>query len=200
MAEEPDDDVKAITTLISVLKPLEPQARVHILEFVFKRLGIALPVPAQPTPAAPSPIGSPVLPSTPPSPPPLSGTLIDIRAFADEKNPKTVNEKVAVVAYYLAHLAPATERRDQITADDIRPYFIQAGFELPSSSGSMTLTNAKNAGYLNALERGQYRLNAVGHNLVAHKLRVTDDGKRKSTRTAASRKGPRKKPRSKSRR
>jgi Transmembrane secretion effector len=38
----------------------------------------------------------------------------------------------------------------------------------------MTLTNAKNAGYLNALERGRFKLNPVGHNLVAHKLPSRD--------------------------
>jgi hypothetical protein len=198
MAEEADDDVKAITTLISVLKPLEPQARIHILDFVFKRLGISLPAAEPFTPAAPSPLAPPASPPTPPTPPTPAGTLVDIRGFADEKKPKTVNEKVAVVAYYLAHLAPAAERRDQITADDIQPYFIQAGFALPTSSGSMTLTNAKNAGYLNALERGQYRLNAVGHNLVAHKLPLADGSKRKNTKKAATKKVSKKKSRSKS--
>lgn len=34
----------------------------------------------------------------------------------------------------------------------------------------MSLQNAKNAGYLNVLDRGNYKLNAVGYNLVAHKL------------------------------
>jgi hypothetical protein len=190
MADEPDDDgVAAITTLMAVLRPLEPQARIDILDFVFKRLGISFPAAEQVAQAVPSPLVPPPpagLPLTPVAP---ALSIVDIRGFADGKSPKTVSEKVAVVAYYLAHLAPPAERRDQIGADDIQPYFIQAGFALPTSPGSMTLTNAKNAGYLNALERGQYRLNAVGHNLVAHKLPAAEGGgKRRNAKRAASKK------------
>jgi hypothetical protein len=36
-----------------------------------------------------------------------------------------------IMAYYLAHYAP--ERRDYITPDDIKKYFPQANFELPTS-------------------------------------------------------------------
>jgi hypothetical protein len=199
MVDELDDDVAAITTLISVLKPLEPQARIHILDFVFKRLGISFPAAERAAPAASSPL-QPAPAALPPVLGAPAGPTVDIRGFADEKNPKTVNEKVAVVAYYLAQLAPPAERKDQIGADDIQPYFIQAGFALPTSPGSMTLTNAKNAGYLNALERGQYRLNAVGHNLVAHKLPMTENSgsKRKNSKRAANKKAAKKKPRPKS--
>ncbi|HKA75299.1 MAG TPA: hypothetical protein VKE26_26085, partial [Xanthobacteraceae bacterium] len=69
-----------------------------------------------------------------------------------------------------AHLAPPDERRDYIVADDIRKYFLQAVFPLPSAPPHMTLVNAKNAGYLDARERGQYRLNPVGYNLITNKL------------------------------
>jgi hypothetical protein len=82
-----------------------------------------------------------------------------------------------VVGYYLAHLAPEQERRDHLVSDDIKTYFIQAGFQLPTGPPNRTLANAKNAGYLIALERGQYRLNAVGHNLVVHKLPSSEAGK-----------------------
>jgi hypothetical protein len=168
MPDEAEEEVKAISALISALKPLDPQARVHVLDFVVKRLGISLTPDVSavtPSSSALQTIAPPTIVSTaPPS------ATVDIRTFAREKNPKTVNEKIAVVAFYIAHLSPAQERRDYIIADDIKPYFIQAGLELPTSPGGVTLANAKNAGYLNALDRGQFRLNAVGHNLVAHKL------------------------------
>lgn len=173
MSDETDDDVKAISTLISVLKPLDKDARVHVLEFVLKRLGIVLTGgPAAPahTPGAPDINPTPANPSARPG---LSGT-VDIRSFAVEKNPQTVNEKVAVVGYYLAHLAPPNERRDHIVADDIETYFIQADFHLPSATPNVTLTNAKNAGYLNSSDRGQFKLNSVGYNLVAHKLPASE--------------------------
>ena len=34
----------------------------------------------------------------------------------------------------------------------------------------MTLVNTKNAGYLESRGDGRYSLNAVGHNLIVHKL------------------------------
>lgn len=178
MAE--DEVVKAISTLMDALTPLDKEAREHALDFVMKRLGISLS-------AAPAPIQHPGLPTqptpiTPTTPPIPDQPGQDIRSFAALKSPKTMNEKVAVMAYYLAQLAPPAERRDYITPEDIKPYFIQADFELPTATGSMTLTNAKNAGYLNALERGQYRLNSVGHNLVAHKLPNKDAGARSTRR------------------
>jgi hypothetical protein len=173
MSDESEDDVKAISTLISALKPLDQNARVHVLEFVIKRLGISLTAEQ----AASAPSDAQAFSSTPPSPSPTTSTgVVDIRNFAAEKNPKTINEKVAVVGYYLAHLASPSERRDYLISDDIKTYFVQADFHLPTAPANMTLQNAKNAGYLNALDRGQYKLNAVGHNLVAHKLPSGETG------------------------
>jgi len=180
MADEPEgDDVKAISTLLSVLKPLNPDTRVLVLEFVLKRLGISLTSSgAEPPP--PKFTATEFNPTSAQRPPAQGHSgVIDIRSFAAEKNPNTVNEKVALIAYYLAHLAPPSERRDYLTAEDIEPYFIQAGFHLPTSPARITLSNAKNAGYLNASERGQYTLNSVGYNLVAHKLSGEETGERK---------------------
>jgi hypothetical protein len=58
-------------------------------------------------------------PATPPATPHRSPSgVLDIRGFAAEKNPKTVNERVAVVAYYLAHLAPEGERREYMVSEE----------------------------------------------------------------------------------
>ena len=178
MAE--DEVVKAISTLMEALTPLDPEAREHALDFVMKRLAINLSGPARGSFATPA-----AMPEHVPTPHPSAPTAgMDIRTFAGLKEPATLNETVAVMAFFLAQVAPPEERRDFITSDDIKPYFIQADFELPTGPTNMTLTNAKNAGYLNALERGQYRLNSVGHNLVAHKLpKKAGDAPRKSTRT-----------------
>lgn len=179
MAEE--EVVKAISTLIEALTPLDKEAREHVLEFVLKRLGIVL-FPAGHALQQPQLNPLDGIPSPPPTPPERRAEQTDIRSFAAAKQPQTLNEKVAVVAYYLTQLAPTAERRDYITPDDIKPYFIQANFELPTGPTNMTLTNAKNAGYLNALERGQYKLNSVGHNLVAHKLPSRDAPKRRTAK------------------
>jgi|HubBroStandDraft_6_1064221.scaffolds.fasta_scaffold1067320_1 hypothetical protein len=174
MSDKSQDDVKAISTLIAALKPLDQDARVHVLEFVVKRLGISLTgepnVPARRTGTAESNPAS-GSPSAPPS--------IDMRRFALEKSPQTVNEKVAVIGYYLAHLA--AERRDYLVSDDIETYFMQADFHLPAAPGSVTLANAKNAGYLSVQDRGRFKLSPVGYNLVAHKLPRGEVGEQKRT-------------------
>lgn len=184
MAE--DEVVKAISTLMEALTPLDKEARVHALDFVMKRLGISL-AGSQPARIEPLPAFSAPIAPLPPPPPDQPGP--DIRSFAAGKQPKTLNEKVAVMAFFLSQVAPTGERRDFITSEDIKPYFIQADFELPTGPANMTLTNAKNAGYLNALERGQYKLNSVGHNLVAHKL-----PKKEGASSAPRRNKPVKKP------
>jgi hypothetical protein len=78
----------------------------------------------------------------------------------------------ALVAYYLKHHAPPEERKDVIQREDIEKYFVQADFPLPKRP-DFTLPNAKNAGYFDAAERGSYKLNPVGHNLIAHGLAET---------------------------
>jgi hypothetical protein len=184
MADDDDneDDVKAIPVIIAALKPLNAESRIRVLEFVLKKLGVSLSANAPHTDALPAAPTTPL----PANPPPFG--VRDIRSFAAEKQPRTVNEKVAVIAYYLAHLAPEGERRDYLISDDIKPYFIQADFALPTAAPGMTLTNAKNAGYLNALDRGQYKLNAVGHNLVAHKLPGGEAGETKRASKPARKK------------
>jgi hypothetical protein len=79
MSEEQEDNVvKAISTLMSVLKPLDQDARIHVLEFIIKRLGIALGATITNKPDAPS------LNPTPPNPAVQAAPVgdVDIRSFA----------------------------------------------------------------------------------------------------------------------
>jgi hypothetical protein len=77
-----------------------------------------------------------------------------------------------LVAYYLAEVAPANDRKATIGTDDINKYFKQADYPLPGRP-RQTLFDAKAAGYLDSPSQGAYRLNPVGHNLVAHSLPAT---------------------------
>jgi len=164
MAERTSDDseLKAIAAVIDALTPLDDAARARVVDYVFRRLGLPRIAPLRPelgrsTPGA----GEPQLPP---------GTLADIRSLAAHKQPKSATEMAAVVAYYLSELAPASERKTEIRVEDIKKYFKQATFPLPGAAG-MTLTHAKNAGYLDVgSQRGRYKLNPVGYNLVAHHL------------------------------
>ena len=191
MTGDADDGVSAITTIIGALKPLDESTRTNVLEFVLKQLGINLGTGGAGLSGPASPGGVAYETAFPTQATPSradTSELDNIRTLADEKQPKTVNDKVAVLAYYLKSLAPAGERRDYVTSEDIPSYFPSAGFELPVAP-RMALTNAKNAGYLHALGNGQFRLNPVGHNLVTHKLPIGEkNGKARRKRTPAKKK------------
>lgn len=187
--ETEDEELAAIGAVLTALKPLKPEARNNVIEYVFRRLGIAAPIAVSPAqPVTPPPIAAmvPVVPSVQLSPP---TNPTDLRSLKEQKQPKTAGQMVAIMGYYLANLAPAGERRDYIVADDIKKYFPQANFPLPTGPHNMTLVHAKNAGYLDTIAAGQYRLNPVGHNLVTHKLPAGEGspparGKRRVKRAA----------------
>ena len=75
----------------------------------------------------------------------------------------------ALVAHYLAELAPLEDRKDTIDTSDVTNYSKQAGYPLPQRP-KQTLPNARAAGYFDLAGSGKYRLNPVGHNLVVHGL------------------------------
>ena len=181
-----DDGVSAITIIIAALKPLDESTRLNVLEFVVKQLGINRGGGSGLSASGPEPTTHETA-SRPLTPSQAETTELDIRSLADQKQPRTVNDKVAVLGYYLKNLAPIGERRDFVTSEDIPNYFPAAGFELPAAP-RMALTNAKNAGYLHALGNGQFRLNPVGHNLVTHELPLGDSGKSRRARRSATRK------------
>jgi hypothetical protein len=100
---------------------------------------------------------------------------------------------VAVLAYYVMHLAPVHERRDHIVAPDIRKYFTPAKFKLPPSNPNVTLVNVRSTGYLDSIGKGRYRLSSVGHNLLTHKLpggRGSESARRTRRATRAKRSSP----------
>jgi hypothetical protein len=185
MSESSEDEgVAAIATIYAALKPLDAKVRQHVLDYVLKRLEIQLDLKSEEE-RRDQTIENTLVKNRDRNAPADENKILDLRSLAQSKNPHTVNEKVALVAYYLKHHAPADERRDYIGSDDIARYFVEAGFELPTAPPSMTLTHAKNAGYLNQAERGQWRLNPVGHNLVAHKLPAEDSKPARRSKRAA---------------
>jgi hypothetical protein len=95
---------------------------------------------------------------------------IDIRSFFEEKHPSSDIEAAATAAYYNQYLAPEGSRRETIDSASLQEAFRLARRPLPART-IYTLTNARNAGYLDSVgEGGQFRLNAVGYNLVEHGL------------------------------
>lgn len=155
-----DKELQAIGSIMGLLTPLDEGERSRVLEYVLKRLEMAtIRTPGINQREIPN---SATASST-------SRTVTDIRTLTAEKQPRSVNEMVALVAYYLSELSSDGERSDTVNADTIRRYFKMAGFPLPSVLRNV-LPNASAAGYLENVSRGEYRLNPVGYNLVVHGL------------------------------
>jgi hypothetical protein len=176
MAEQIDQEIKAIKTVLKALEPLAPEVRTNVLQYVFRRLKIVLTGDQREGGLGATPRG----PSGTQAPQKVGeeqpGALIHIKDFKKAKNPRSAIEMAAVVAYYLQNIAPPKDRKDTITSKDLETYFKIAEFPLPGKP-QFTLPNAKNAGYLDAVGNGEYELNAVGHNLVVHSMPRATDGK-----------------------
>jgi len=178
-----EHEVEAIKGVLKALEPLEPDVRSHVLAYVINRLGIRLPSGQQASEQRASEAKAlpPQNTSAPPSAP------IHISELKESKKPKSASEMAALVAYYLSNLAPASERRETVNTKTLETYFKIADYPLPTKI-QFTLPNAKGAGYLDSMGNGEYKLNAVGHNLVVHSMPRAD-----GTRTTRKPKAPSKK-------
>lgn len=166
MSDTVDQEVEAIKSVLAALAPLSPKARVSVLEYAMKRLDI--------TPATVPRVSGLPPEQLPPAKEDVEGGVssedsLHIKEFKESKKPRSANEMAALVAYYLVNLAPQSERKDTVNQSDMETYFKIAGYPLPKQI-RVTLQNAKTAGYFDAAGSGEYRLNAVGHNLVAHSM------------------------------
>ena len=198
MATNVDSEIEAIRVVLSALEPLDPAARESVLDYVFKRLNIHVGSPAPPaTPEIPTATAAPV--ATPVQTP--APKQLHIKDFKEQKQPRSAIEMAALVAYYLENLAPETDRKNSVGTEDLDTYFKIAGFKLPAQQ-RFTLVNARNAGYFDSAGSGEYKLNAVGHNLVVHSMpRKGNEGatprkrstKKKSTKKATTKKKTNKK-------
>lgn len=173
MADQGDrnivDELAAIKAVVEALQPLGDGARRHVMAYVAEALGIRATSAAIGDPGRqPAPTTSGLAVAASEAVMPASAT-VDIRNLKEQKQPRTATEMASVVAYYLSELSPLEDRRAVVTAADIERYFKQANFRLPGRI-AQTLPDAARAGYFDTTGRGQYKLNPVGYNLVAHGL------------------------------
>jgi len=168
MAQKVDTEIEAIKTLLNTLTPLSPDARQAVIEYVLKRLDLPLSRVIAGMPASRASLVDRIDAALEParSEPDKAIHLKDLK---EQKKPKSAIEMAVLVAYYLSHVVPPKERKDAISTADVEMYFKIGGYKLPSAP-EFTLPNAKNAGYLDTVGRGEYRLNPVGYNLVVHSL------------------------------
>lgn len=163
MAEAVDPEIEAIRAVLAALSPLSEKARSSVLEYVTRRLEVqqgALRSLGAIASRATEGSGAPIATPEPPA---------HILQFKNLKRPRSANEMAAVVAYFLANIVASSERKATVNQKDMETYFKIAEFPLPQQL-RVTLANAKNAGYFDLVGDGEYRLNAVGHNLVAHSM------------------------------
>ncbi|MBL8572838.1 MAG: hypothetical protein JNM13_04100 [Hyphomicrobiaceae bacterium] len=177
----------AIDEIIAALSGMDAKAQIIAISAACQQLDISneIVTPTNSQGAASPQIGSNY---------PAVGThkiVSDIRSFAESKAPSSAKEMACIVAYYLDNMAAADETKSTIGAADIEKYFKQANYPLPQAVKQL-LPDAKNAGYFDSADRGTYKLNAVGHNLVAHTL-PRASGVQKSSLTASSRAKPKRK-------
>jgi hypothetical protein len=162
MADTVDKEIAAIKTVLGALEPLTSDVRANVLEYILKRLSIQLHSSASIQGAGA------VVPASVPTAA-AGGEPVHIEKLKETKKPRSVNEMAALVAYYLAEVAPLSERKAVVTTEDIRRYFKIARFPLPRQPRA-TLLNAKAAGYFDSAGSGEFRLNPVGYNLVVHAM------------------------------
>lgn len=163
MSESIDKEIGAIRTVLAALEPLLPEIRSNVLEYVMKRLGIRTPASMK----TPHLMDAPAIPVSQPTL--LPESAVHIKEFKSQKKPRSANEMAALVAYFLGNLVPQDSRKHSVNSKDIETQFKIAGFPLPGQIKA-TLANAKNAGYFDLVGEGEYKLNAVGYNLVAHSM------------------------------
>lgn len=93
---------------------------------------------------------------------------VDIKSFVNSKDPKNDTQLATTIAYYYAFKASDNNRKDSIGASDFLNAIRLLNRKRPSSTPLQVLANAKNLGYLDPTgEKGQFKINSVGENLVA---------------------------------
>lgn len=150
----------AAQQIVAELEGMKPEQQSLALKFVMETLGLKLPPQAsQPAPPAAQTVH-------PPAPMQGSEHSTDIRSFTAMKSPKSDQQFTAVVAYFYQFESRPDERKDSIGADTMKEAARLAG-RAQVERWNMTLTNAKNAGYLDSAGTGKFKLSSVGENLVA---------------------------------
>lgn len=158
----------AAQKIVAELTGMTPEHQSLALRFATETLGLKLP-------AALSASAAPPAHSSQPIPPHAASAdhSTDIRSFTAKKTPKSDQQFAAVVAYFYQFEAKPDNRQEFIDADTMKEAARLAG-RPQVQRWNMTLTNAKNAGYLDAAGAGKFKLSSVGENLVA--ITLPDNG------------------------
>jgi hypothetical protein len=161
------DDLEAVRTIISALQSFEAAEQERIIRWVREKLGLGTGIGQGSSEST-----SPVSPTTV-APRTLPTGQTDLRGFVGQKRPASDIHFAATVAYYYRFEAPESERKDAIGPNDLLDACRIAGRGRMQNPGQ-TLRNAHRDGLLDRADRGTFRINTVGENLVAMALPSKD--------------------------
>lgn len=161
--DDGSSDFETASKVSALLRPVSKDRQQKILRWVAEDLDLLL------AGAGPSTSGAALSDVGRHSPTQQAPRTTDIKSFVAAKNPRSDMQFAALVAYYYRFEAPPDE-----SLESISPEVLQNAARLVNrhrlSRPRQTLLNAKAQGYLDLVERGQYRINSVGENLVAMTL------------------------------
>ena len=168
----------AIQQISKILEPLEEDGKKSVVEYILKRFGVNVSSTSSKLDDSSARddvsfkgVTTQQKKSTIEDGQPKS-TVTDIRTFADLKKPKRIVEQVALVAFYLLEYANESEKTQEFGPEHIEKYCTQARFLSLSTRKKicMALTNTKNAGYIERIGTGKYKLTPVGFKLIKNDL------------------------------
>lgn len=162
MTNKPTDDLEAVRTLVTTLEPFDPKERERIIRWAREKLGMVGVAAGTAVTDLASAVGASGSTSTLAS----GGASRDIRSFVAQKQPKSDLQFAATIAYYYQFEAAPNERKDAIAKEDLVEACRRVDRKRPAAP-SQVLVNAYHAGLFDRGDRGVYRLNSVGENLVA---------------------------------
>jgi hypothetical protein len=159
------DDLSAVRDIAALLEGFSNEERERIIRWVREKLGMSGPATVstlQHAPANPGAQGGLVSPANPANPAPPAR---DIRSFVAEKEPKSVSQLIAVIAYYHRFVATGDAQKDTIDVSTLVDGCRKSGKAIPKRP-DQAMVNAFHDGLVDRLERGQYKISTVGENLV----------------------------------
>ena len=148
------DDVEALSTIVGVLKQLEPTAQDRVLQSVQAFLGMSVSprVVAQVEESTSVSANSRNF---------SRDRTASPKEFLRDKNPTTDVERVACLAYYLSHYRSVPHFKT-IDISSLNTEAAQAKF----SNASVSVDNARGLGYLAAATKGNKQITAAGERFV----------------------------------
>lgn len=167
---DPHDDLDAIRTIVDALTPFDAEEQKRIVRWAFEKLGLTVAPATPPAPATPIaqvPPAAVVPPVVAAAPLVTPSANQDIKSFVGSKSPANDMQFAATVAYFYAFEALEEHKKSEIGSEDLQEACRLTGRERLSNPGQ-TLRNAAYNGLLDkGSEKGAYKINTVGENLVA---------------------------------